>query len=150
MKRGILFLVLVAAFSACKVREKKPAETVVKDETPRNVDKPVVNSVTGKYNFIDSTSTRVFIKAHITLLGEKMSMEKLNESFRVQWALQTDFGIREKISAGKLAFTPEFARAPSATCPPFRSHSMPRTKRQSCVSACRLRRGHFPPAWGYA
>lgn len=102
-------MVLIAAFSACKVQ--KPAETVVKEEMPRNVDKPVVNSVTGKYNFIDSLSARVFIKTHITLLGEKMSLEKLNESFRVQWALQTDFGIREKIASGKLAFTPEFARA---------------------------------------
>lgn len=111
MKRGILFLVLITAFSACKVREKKPAETAVKEEVPRSVDKPVVNSVTGKYNFIDSLSARVFIKTHITLLGEKMSMEKLNESFRVQWALQTDFGIREKIGTGKLAFTPDFARS---------------------------------------
>ncbi|MBX2953763.1 MAG: GWxTD domain-containing protein [Leadbetterella sp.] len=110
MKRGLLFLVLIAAFSGCKVREKKPAAAVVKEEAPRNVEKPIVNSVAGKYNFVDSTSARVFIKTHITLLGEKMSMEKLNESFRVQWALQTDFGIREKISTGKLAFTPEFAR----------------------------------------
>lgn len=104
-------MVLIAAFSACKVKEKKPAETVVKEELPRSVDKPVVNSVTGKYNFIDSVSARVFIKTHITLLGEKMSMEKLNESFRVQWALQTDFGIREKIGTGRLAFTPDFVRA---------------------------------------
>ncbi len=110
MKRGILFLVLITAFSACKVKEKKPAQTVVKEETPRHIDKPTVNSVTGKYNFIDSVSARVFIKAHITLLGEKMSLQKLNESFRVQWVLQTDFGIREKIGTGKLAFTPEFAR----------------------------------------
>lgn len=104
-------MVLITAFSACKVKEKKPAETVVREETPRHVDKPTVNSVTGKYNFIDSVSARVFIKANITLLGEKMSLQKLNESFRVQWVLQTDFGIREKIGTGKLAFTPEFARS---------------------------------------
>ena len=119
-------MVLMAALSACKVREKKPAEAVVKEETPRQVDKPVVNSVTGRYNFIDSTAARVFIKTNITLLGERMSMEKLNESFRVQWALQTDFGIREKISAGKLAFTPEFARASGDAC--LLSFEIPRAK----------------------
>jgi len=128
MKRGILFLVLVLAFSACKVREKKPAETVMKEETPRSVDKPTVNSVVGKYNFIDSVSARVFIKTHITLLGEKMSLEKLNESFRVQWTLQTDFGIREKISAGKLAFTPEFARTQGDSC--LLTFDIPRVKEQ--------------------
>ena len=100
-------MVLATVFCACKVQ--KPAETAVKEEVPRAVDKPVVSSVTGKYNFIDSLSARVFIKTHITLLGEKMAMPKLNESFRIQWALQTDFGIREKLASGKLAFTPEFA-----------------------------------------
>jgi GWxTD domain-containing protein len=110
MKKGLLFILFVVALSGCKVKEKKPIETAAKETTPAKVDKPIVNSVVGKYNFIDSTTAKVFIKANITLLGNRMSLSKLNESFRVQWSLQTDFGIREKISTGKVAFTPEFAR----------------------------------------
>lgn len=110
MKKGLLFLVLILVAAGCKVREKKPVESAVKEAAPSKVDKPVVTSVVGKYNFVDSTTARVFIKTNITLLGERMSLEKLNESFRVQWLLQTDAGIRERISSGKVAFTKEFAR----------------------------------------
>lgn len=101
---------LIFLVSACKVREKKPVETAERAATPSKMDKPVVTSVVGKYNFIDSTTARIFIKTNITLLGEKMSLDQLNESFRVQWLLQTDAGIRERISSGKAAFTKDFAR----------------------------------------
>lgn len=113
MKKGILFLVLSFAIVSCKVKEKKSytkAPEAVGMEVASQQDRPIVNGVTGKYNFIDSLNTKVFLKVNITRLGEKMSLEELNKSFAVQWTLQTDYGIKEKLQSGKIGFIPDYAK----------------------------------------
>jgi GWxTD domain-containing protein len=113
MKKGILFFVLSIVIFGCKVREKKSltkSPETAGAEVAQQQDRPIVNGVAGKYNFIDSLNTRVFLKVNITRLGEAMSLEELNKSFSVQWTLQTDYGIKEKLQSGKIAFIPEYAK----------------------------------------
>lgn len=112
MKKGLLFLGLISATFACKVNEKKVVNNTVESDTKaqqiaQKVDRPLVNSLLGKYNFVDSTKAQVFVKLDISDLGQAMSTEKLFSSFRAQWSLQSDYGIKEKFQSGKITFSPE-------------------------------------------
>lgn len=112
MKKIFLFLLIPVFLFSCKVKEKKTASQVAENkavEVLKQTDRPHVNTVEGKYNFVDSLSARVFLRLNISKKGELMSLEDLNQAFSVQWILQTDFGIREKLKSGKLAFIPELA-----------------------------------------
>lgn len=113
MKKGFAIVLILYIVFGCKIREKKAVTTPVetaKTEAPNSVNRPVVNSVIGKYNFIDSTAAKVFLKVEIASTAEDLSVEKLNEIFKVQWTLQTDYGIKERLESGKLAFTKDFVR----------------------------------------
>lgn len=111
MKKWLLLVLVSLAALSCKVQQKSPASQLPAE--PNNVvgtktDLPIVNSISGKYNLIDSSQVRVFLQTNITSLGQSMSLKSLNENFRIQWQLVTDMGIREKIQSGHLSFTQDF------------------------------------------
>lgn len=108
MKKGILFFYIFLIAVGCKTSKKAIQETP-KVDAPQKVERPLVNSIVGKYNFVDSSSAKVFLKTHITHFDKNLTLPQLNESFKVQWSLQTDAGIKEKLNSGKLAFTADYA-----------------------------------------
>lgn len=112
MRKSLLFLMIPLLLFSCKAKERRGTLPVAENlgaEVLQQADRPNVSTVEGKYNFIDSTLAKVFMRLKVTQKGELASVEELNKVFQVQWTLQTDFGIREKLESGKLAFIPEFA-----------------------------------------
>ena len=111
----ILFILLITF--ACKVQQKKPIskESAVLDRAKVRDSKPVVSSINGKYNFIDSTNARVFMVIELANVAEDISFEKLNKTFKIQWSILPEYGTKEKLKSGKLEFSDEYFKKADKT-----------------------------------
>ncbi|HLO46669.1 MAG TPA: GWxTD domain-containing protein [Leadbetterella sp.] len=109
MRLSFCFLLILLTTIACKVQQKKPVskESAVLDRGKARESKPVVSSINGKYNFIDSTNARVFMVVELANVAEDVDYEKLNKIFRIQWSILPEYGTKEKLKSGKLEFSEE-------------------------------------------
>ncbi|MCP9767404.1 GWxTD domain-containing protein [Lacihabitans sp. LS3-19] len=110
MRFSFIFLLLIITTVGCKVQQKKPVskESAVLDRGRARESKPVVSSINGKYNFVDSTSAKVFLLVNFDNLAGDISFEKLNKIFRVQWSILPEYGTKERLKSGKLEFSEKY------------------------------------------
>ena len=110
MRLNFLVLILLASLIGCKVQQKKPVskESAALDRIKPKATKPVVSSINGKYNFIDSTNAKVFLLIELANLPEGITMAKLNETFKVVWSIVPEYGTKEKLKSGKLEFSEQY------------------------------------------
>ena len=109
MRFCLYFLFILLTSIACKVQQKKPVskESAVLDRAKARESKPVVSSINGKYNFVDSTNARVFMVVELANVADDITFEKLNKVFRIQWSILPEYGTKEKLKSGKLEFSDE-------------------------------------------
>jgi GWxTD domain-containing protein len=110
MRFSLYLLFILLTSIACKVQQKKPVskESAVLDRAKARESKPVVSSINGKYNFVDSTNARVFMVVELANVADDITFEKLNKVFRIQWSILPEYGTKEKLKSGKLEFAEEF------------------------------------------
>jgi GWxTD domain-containing protein len=109
MRLSFCFLLILLTTIACKVQQKKPVskESAVLDRGKARELKPVVSSINGKYNFVDSTNARVFMVVELANVADDIDFEKLNKIFRIQWSILPEYGTKERLKSGKLEFSDE-------------------------------------------
>jgi hypothetical protein len=96
MRFSLCFLFILLTSIACKVQQKKPVskESAVLDRAKVRESKPVVSSINGKYNFVDSTNARVFMVVELANVSDDITFEKLNKVFRIQWSILPEYGTK--------------------------------------------------------
>jgi GWxTD domain-containing protein len=105
MKKVIFysFLVVLAACTTNKKIQKAQKEI---DKTvvfkPVIAAKPLVVAIKSRYLLKDSTAVRIFMELDIENLNKQKAIQQLNDNFRFNWLLQPDYGIRERLSSGKI------------------------------------------------
>lgn len=105
MKKAIIysFLVVLAACTTNKKIQKAQNEV---DKTsavrPIPVAKPLVVAIKSRYLLKDSSAVRIFMELDIENLNKEQAIQQLNDSFRFNWLLQPDYGVRERLGSGKI------------------------------------------------
>lgn len=105
MKKAIIysFLVVLAACTTNKKVQKAQKEI---DKTaavkPIPVAKPLVVAIKSRYLLKDSSAVRIFMELDIENLNKEQAIQQLNDSFRFNWLLQPDYGVRERLGSGKI------------------------------------------------
>jgi GWxTD domain-containing protein len=105
MKKVIFysFLVVLAACTTNKKIQKAQKEI---DKTvvfkPVITAKPLVVAIKSRYLLKDSSAVRIFMELDIENLNKQKAIQQLNDNFRFNWLLQPDYGIRERLSSGKI------------------------------------------------
>ena len=109
MRFSLYILFILITSIACKGQQKKPVSkgSAVLDRAKARESKPVVSSINGKYNFVDSTNARVFMVIELANVTEDITFEKLNKVFRIQWSILPEYGTKEKLKSGRLEFSEE-------------------------------------------
>lgn len=107
MKNFIILFILSLVFVGCKVPQKKQLNkesgSLVK---PRSKDsRPVISSINGKYIFKDSTTIQVFMMVEVGNITEQTTFKDLDNIFKIQWSIQTEYGTKEKLKSGRLEFS---------------------------------------------
>jgi GWxTD domain-containing protein len=64
--------------------------------------KPLVVAIKSRYLLKDSSAVRIFMELDIENLNKQKAIQQLNDNFRFNWLLQPDYGIRERLSSGKI------------------------------------------------
>jgi GWxTD domain-containing protein len=110
MRFSYFYFLLIITIVGCKVQQKKTVskESAVLDRGRARVSKPVVSSINGKYNFVDSTSAKIFLLVNFDNLTEDISFEKLNNIFRIQWSFLPEYGTKERLKSGRLEFSEKY------------------------------------------
>ncbi len=103
------FCILVLSFNSKAQKKKlvnKETGALVKPKIKEN--KFVVSSINAKYMLVDSFAVRIFALVEITGTNENTTFKQLDDFFNVQWSLQSEYGAKEKLKSGKVAFTNDF------------------------------------------
>ena len=103
------FCILVLSFNSKAQKKKlvnKETGALVKPKSKEN--RYVVSSINAKYMLVDSFAVRIFALVEIAGANENTTFKQLDDFFNVQWSLQPEYGAKEKLKSGKVAFTDEF------------------------------------------
>lgn len=96
-------MVVLAACTTNKKIQKAQKEI---DKTvvfkPVIAAKPLVVAIKSRYLLKDSSAVRIFMELDIENLNKQKAIQQLNDNFRFNWLLQPDYGIRERLSSGKI------------------------------------------------
>ncbi len=100
------FLVILAACSTNKKIQKAQREINRTVTAPPVVAaKPMVVAIKSRYLLKDSMSVKIFMELDIENLRTDKVVQQLNDNFRFNYLLQPDYGVRERISSGKIDIT---------------------------------------------
>ncbi|AFK04993.1 hypothetical protein Emtol_3867 [Emticicia oligotrophica DSM 17448] len=102
------FLILIAACTSNKNFQK--ANQQVNRNTAANQlaqqqiapSKPAVVAMKTRYLLKDSSSVRIFMELEVENLNKGQVIQQLNDNFRFNWLLQSDYGIRDRLASGKI------------------------------------------------
>lgn len=91
------------------VSQKKIKEFQQKNQNQAAVQevklKPQVVAIKSRFLLKDSTSAKVFLEIDVVNLNSSTNMlEEMKNNFRFSWVLQPDYGIRERLSYGRIEF----------------------------------------------
>jgi hypothetical protein len=105
MKKAIFYSFLVV-LAACTTNKKiqKAKKEIDKTEAIKvvSVSKPLVVAIKSRYLLKDSSMISIFMELDIENLNKQRVIQQLNDSFRFNWLLQPDYGIRERLGSGKI------------------------------------------------
>lgn len=110
MKKVMPFFVLLTTlFLGCK-KEATPTQNDLADKTNAKATEktPYVSSINSRYVLIDSSAIQVFIAITTENIDvSEKAVENFCTTFRLNWNLASDYGIKERIKAGRLELKPE-------------------------------------------
>jgi len=108
MKKALIYsflVVFVACTSNKKIQkaQKEINKTTVVQQTV--VQKPLVVAIKSRYLLKDSSNVKVFMELDIENLKKDKFIEQLNDNFRFNFLVQSDYGVRDRIASGKIDIT---------------------------------------------
>jgi GWxTD domain-containing protein len=110
MKYYFFILISLSIFVGCKVQQKNNLnkESAVLVKPKQKEVKAVIASINAKYMLEDSSNVKVFMVVDISNTNADTDFKKLNEIFRIQWSIQPEYGIKEKLKSGRIEFSEEY------------------------------------------
>lgn len=101
---------LAMALNSCKNTQKVPAldagltqnEPVAESVKSQEVSTPTLSAMKGKFMLIDSSTVRIFLDATITNLDTANALEAINKQFKIGWAVNSDYSLRDRLASGKI------------------------------------------------
>lgn len=107
MKFYIFIFTLFFGLYSCKNQPKNTLGQagVIQEKQKQKELRPTVSSINGKYLLEDSTQIKIFAQIVFDNLPSNTELEKLNQYFKVQWTIQPETGIKEKLKSGRLEFS---------------------------------------------
>lgn len=107
--KKVLFYSFLVIFSACTSSKKVQKaqrdinKSTVVQQTP--VVKPIVVAIKSRYLLRDSSLVKIYLEIDFENLKKDQYLSQLNDSFRFNWLLQSDYGVRDRIATGKVDLT---------------------------------------------
>ncbi len=110
----ILLVLFVGMFlSACKIQSKQKLNNnqVLDNKTVTKDNKPYVSTIKSNYVLKDSSSIQVYFEIEILHFSETWinNLSDFEKSFKINWFLTPDSGVKEKLKNGKIELKPENA-----------------------------------------
>jgi GWxTD domain-containing protein len=110
MRKILLFSILLIFTIGCKVQKKNQvsndSNALVKSRGKET--RLSVSSINAKYMLVDSFAVKVFAQIEFSGINEATTLKQLNDFFKVQWSVQTEYGTKEKIKSGKIDINEEY------------------------------------------
>lgn len=108
--KKVLFYSFLVIFSACTTSKKaQKAQREINKPTLAQqqtiVAKPLVVAIKSRYLLKDSSFVKIYLEIEIDNLKKDQFLSQLDESFRFNWLLQSDYGVRDRIATGKVDLT---------------------------------------------
>lgn len=109
--KKVLFYSFLVIFSACTSSKKiQKAQREINKPTfaaqqQTVVVKPLVVAIKSQYLLKDSSIVKIYLEIEIDNLKKDQFLTQLNENFRFNWLLQSDYGVRDRIATGKIDLT---------------------------------------------
>ncbi len=85
-----------------KIQKAQREVTKATIPQPEIIAKPLVVAIKSRYLLKDSSTVRVFLELDFENLKKEKFLQQLKEYFRFSWLLQPDYGVRERLSSGKI------------------------------------------------